>query len=785
METFLQYSKLTYEDLIQQIQNKLNADPRFENFRESAIAQMLVEIFAGTTDLTNYYLQRRAEESYLETAKLTSSMITLAKQLGYIVARPIPATTSLTMTLKGPFLAAVSEGDTIQLPMFSEFSYKGIKFLLKNTYTYTFTSADALNCTSPNYLRTISLGLLSSPENYTLYSNDAVPVSATDTIPIEMFQGEFKTAGFLAVNNSSLGSKFQTFKIADPTFSNYYGTEDLGYDHDSGLYAYPANVTRVGIGIDEASALLPNGSTDFRIDRRSLINNENLNDVSIDTSTAKVCLARTAPDQGIEIVFGDGNYAAIGPVTNNDNVFVKYLSTVGAPANQIGVIGQKVSRANATKTNTNMDITQNVTFTFNSNIVGGADMESVESIRNNAPGIYYALDRVVTKGDYAVYLRSLTSPIDIKNAVAWGEQEVGAPDKKMFNVAFFSCVGSLYNVIDQLHNVKTTSATNPNESLTTSVLDEDYSPMTVQPTSYFNVYVKEKVIDSINEIILSPTSNITTVVNKLDNRSELTVKNVYISPIIQEFELQGEIYVQKLSDITTTKIKINNAIYEYLNEYADFDKPVYLSNIIDIIENFPEIVYTDLQLVPIIPPVDYRLFHPLTDGDIAMWWYGSSAHPGASASPIGGETYDLVRLMYINRCLYWLGVNPGSSASDLGSTTATFLTEDWFYNTFMKDIYKSCKLIIYYGPLWYYHVKSIAHSGDTEDVYIEQSQLDKSYAESVYFLNVMARIHNDLIYKIKLNDMKDSEGATTRDIITYSMKFEIPQVKITASYIYK
>ena len=77
--------------MYQQVSDKLNSDERFSNFRESSIAQTLVEIFAGTVDLVSFFLERRSEESFIDTARLRSSVILLARSLGYVTQRPVPA----------------------------------------------------------------------------------------------------------------------------------------------------------------------------------------------------------------------------------------------------------------------------------------------------------------------------------------------------------------------------------------------------------------------------------------------------------------------------------------------------------------------------------------------------------------------------------------------------------------------------------------------------------------------------------------------------------------------
>ena len=134
---FLKYTWLTNSDIVTQIRDKLNADERFQNFTESSIAQTLIEIFAACTDITNYMLERRAEECYFDTARLKSSVVLLARSLGYIVQRPIPAQARLKVRLKGDY-SGLDASSTIQIPAHSVFAYNGMKYVLKKTLTINY-----------------------------------------------------------------------------------------------------------------------------------------------------------------------------------------------------------------------------------------------------------------------------------------------------------------------------------------------------------------------------------------------------------------------------------------------------------------------------------------------------------------------------------------------------------------------------------------------------------------------------------------------------------------------
>lgn len=58
---------------------------------------VLVELFAGMADLINYYIDRAASEAYLDTAVQRSSILAIARMLGYAPTTTTSATATLTL----------------------------------------------------------------------------------------------------------------------------------------------------------------------------------------------------------------------------------------------------------------------------------------------------------------------------------------------------------------------------------------------------------------------------------------------------------------------------------------------------------------------------------------------------------------------------------------------------------------------------------------------------------------------------------------------------------------
>lgn len=875
---FLKYTSLTYDSILQQITDKFNSDSRFANFRQSAIASLMAEIFAGVADLVNYNLERRSEETFLDTAKLKSSVILLSRMLGYVMQRPIPASATLKIKLKGDFSSIISTTDKLQIPLQSSFSYGGYKFILKKTLIINLSS----------YVDAMIL-------DGAAYESDYITVDQNNDT-IDIIQGEIKEKVIEGSTNPLIGSTFQVYKIDDTEFSNMYGSED--YDNP---------VTRIWIGDNKST------DNEYTIDRVSLINNTVVEAFS-DQENIKVVVVRSAINEGVELLFGNGRYASDGvnyttsggAITSYDNLYVQYLATKGFKANQSGVVDKKVTYSGKVYTNTGKDITNKVDFYFATNIVGGADVESLESIKYNSPGIFASFSRCVTKEDYQNYLKSLTSPISIKNAIAFGEAEELNADTsrdaviRLFNVVLFSVLGHLYqvntspyyyytkengldnNVLDSNFNIDdisywnyfnvfvkgdtesltansqivrqlkeyTTSAfqykiygheiddttgayysTNYGENLTLYISyttdDSSYNTslsadtsITVDvrslssksndtdametlasliqtklllvadtrgsnatenthynQTAFPNVTVTYDSTDKnltiafgqdspcyiyeftsatgasdIGLRILSGTSavgpaailvsltnnlsqNIISVVDKLNKRSQVTVRHVYISPIIHRCLISNisntsNIVIRSLYDLNTERNNIENAIYKWANTNINFNTEIYLSNIIELIEQFPSVVYANIKLEADYPtPVSTSAFYITGDNKWVNNGFGNIGHRII--------TYDDIDNLINNNLI---------------PITST-ITQRIFFNNFANALYNKLK---------------------------SRGENYATFVDTINFNNLISDINKDWLYNIR-NSLIDNKG----NITNYSLSQEIVQLKSNLNLSYE
>lgn len=136
-----------------------------------------------------------------------------------------------------------------------------------------------------------------------------------------------------------------------------------------------------------------------------------------------------------EVEFGDGNYG-YKPV-NNEEVFLEYLVTSGKSANgastfsgssNIVLSGNEINNAT-------------VTITSAERAFGGADRETTESVRFNAPKYFQSQDRAIINNDYAALVRNRFPSIESVNV--WGGEQNNPP---RFGRVFITAkpYGSLY-----------------------------------------------------------------------------------------------------------------------------------------------------------------------------------------------------------------------------------------------------------------------------------------------------------------------------------------------------
>ena len=98
----LNYVDYDYDNLLTQLQQRLALQGAWKDMYRSSTGSMLMELFAAVGTIVLYYVERRAEESYIATAQNYSSIVNLARLLNYIPARNVSSTGTLRFSLAAP-----------------------------------------------------------------------------------------------------------------------------------------------------------------------------------------------------------------------------------------------------------------------------------------------------------------------------------------------------------------------------------------------------------------------------------------------------------------------------------------------------------------------------------------------------------------------------------------------------------------------------------------------------------------------------------------------------------
>lgn len=332
------------------------------NFEGSGLSNIL-DVLATNTHYNALIANFALNESYLSTAQLRSSLVSLAEGIGYIPKSKTASKATLTLSTNTGDLSG--RPSTLSLPT-------GTKFTSTvDDVTYTFQTRQTVTATDNGY-------------GYYAYK------TPTGSLSIDVLEGVAKT---------------KTFFVGADSVDDVYIIPDTNIDMETAVVSVYQSANDVSstkyINISKASTI-----------------NEN----------TKLYIMKEAPNGFYEITFGDGVTLGKAPVAGN-KIVIEYLQVNGSLAN-----GATTFTANnrIQVGASNYDVTPVTTI----NSLGGAEAETMASIRKNAPFQYATQNRMVTAVDYSTLVLSNFGTL-IKDIQAFGGEDALKPE---FGVVFLSIV---------------------------------------------------------------------------------------------------------------------------------------------------------------------------------------------------------------------------------------------------------------------------------------------------------------------------------------------------------
>lgn len=601
----LNYLNVTYNQLVQQFQARLKSDPRFKNITSATIFGMFTEMLAAVTDMTNFYIQRTAEEGFISTAKLDSSIIKHCKNLGYNPRRPVPARCELVIRIKGPLPSTLTAGTEVFFNRdTTKLMFNGNPFILDNGYSYVFTEEDIINGSSSDWYRDLTFAV---PQE----SSEYIPLiginlyNTVNTTPIKCFQAEQKIVEFLGTANiKKLGEPCQFYDVDDVNFSNWYGKRDP-YAFIENVYDPTLSWCQVGIGADEVDAF--NKENIYKIETQSIYLSDDIINLNgtLPEEPLKICLIDTNPDKTVRVTFSsEPNIASIGLKTDKDNLYVKYLTTKGKEANTIGVNGAVMTHNNQINVSVKgsiVSLTNNVQFIINSDIYGGENFESQASMKINAPAYFSSRGKLITRDDYMSYFRALSSPMTVQTAMVFGQHDIedtiGFMHPLCQNNILYCLAGHIYLKNPSgnwtIRNVLTENDYNTTDTFSLygdKYLEHlcDYVKLLKSYQGFYNCQYSNNPQDQW-------LRNIQLINKNCQFNSEINSVILSLPPYIQYFDAVGTVYVKPLTDIEKYMNDMQNRVYEYLDSRVSTHKKIYKSEIIKLYNEHPATVSTDID----------------------------------------------------------------------------------------------------------------------------------------------------------------------------------------------
>lgn len=331
-------SELDFDQIKSNLKQYLRGQEQFSDYDfEGSSLSILLDVLALNTHYNNLYNNFAVNELFIDSATKRNSVVSRAKELGYIPHSATCAQAVVNMTVSN----TASNGATLTLPKYSPFTTS------INGTNYTFY-------TLSNYSAT------NNGSNVYTFENVVIKEGTPLTYKFTVASGARYIIPNVDVDMSTL-----TVRVQDSQNSSNYVT------------------------YNRSDSILTVGSND------------------------KAYFIKEIDDQQYELTFGDGIIGA--ELSNGNIVHIEYVVTHKDLAN-----GARVFSFGGTSLDSGTLSISTVTESFN-----GAEIESIDSIKFNAPKSYTTQNRAVTIDDYRTLIYN-NFP-EAQSVAVWGGESNNPP----------------------------------------------------------------------------------------------------------------------------------------------------------------------------------------------------------------------------------------------------------------------------------------------------------------------------------------------------------------------
>jgi len=627
------YTRVNFDQVVTDLSQILQAkEGSLADLGESSYGRTLIELFAANADLMATWAESSFQNSFLETAFTREAVYVGARSIGYSIRRPVPAKAGFGISLKR---TGIYPTVRVVVPKGTTFNSVGV------TLTAMEDCEFAYDRTQPDF----EAGLMK------LVSGTAV-----------IAEGRVSTQEFFAD-----GRQNQQYIIGDAGFSDFFGINDPSYDETQSSALRKTSFTTVTTDSSLISnfdpAIAQGGLVWWRISRRGFQDptlNTNINPLTTSPNSANVSsnysvVINTGNDGRAFVQFSDGINAAIP----YGNITVKFFTTLGEQGNRLNVAGSMMNLDTTNVMVTQSDGAQSdlgiadLNFGLTTDINGGLNTESINSVKQNAPQVFNSLDSLGNRSSYNTYLRRIS---DIRYSNVYGEDVLARVtpnyrvNVKYSNIVRFSILKDLYRLANgQFYPTDpfeyyvggykvnglvylwqydfTTLPTTQQIDILASELDviqnnltndgvvitipdqtsiDGFTELTINEFMASYLYPQVPVPPIPSQVFnanLTPIdfvvagSELYTIIKALNRKGYVTLgggQTMYEPPVVHDMTASINVILFEGQTFSDVKQNIKNGIYAYLRQNTEFATTIYRSNLECIIQDFPEVAGVNL-----------------------------------------------------------------------------------------------------------------------------------------------------------------------------------------------
>ena len=452
----LDISELDFANIKQSLQTFLSNQNEFKDYDfEGSSLNVLLDVLAYNTHYLAYNANFVANEMFMDTAQLRTSVSSLAKLVGYTPNSSRAPIADLKIVIND------GTGSSITIPAGTKYTS------VIDGLTYTF-------------------------------------VSVSDKV-VQPFDGVYTC---------------QSLNFYEGTYVSYNHTYDAGdVDQRFLIPSDRVDTTTVKVavqnsGSDITTATYAKATSITELD-----------------GTSKVYFLQEAEGGQYEIYFGDG---VIGKELNDGNIInISYVVTNKTEAN---------GATEFTLAGTISGFTD-ITTTVNSSAQGGAEPESIDSIRRNTPHFYSSQDRAVTIDDYKAKVKQLYA--NSQSVSAWGGEDAETPFYGRVYISILPTSGSNLTASTK-DRIVTSLKRYSVASVTPVIIDPETTSIILTTTVKFDEAATPKTSETIkSDVITTITDYSASALQKFDT----IFRYSKLTGLIDETD------ISILSNITTVKLR--------------------------------------------------------------------------------------------------------------------------------------------------------------------------------------------------------------------------------------